>query len=94
MTRLAGAAAVFITAVVLANVMTARLGLVDVGFGLMTTAGTFAAGFALLARDIVQQAGGASPCIWVGSTRGDASTTRRRSAATQPTGPISRSSPT
>lgn len=45
-------------AVVLANVMTARMGLVPVGFGLMVTAGTYAAGFALLARDFVHRYGG------------------------------------
>ncbi len=37
-----------------ANYLTARYGLVPVGFGLVTTAGTFAAGAALLLRDTVQ----------------------------------------
>ncbi|WP_427197717.1 VUT family protein [Ornithinimicrobium sp. Y1847] len=38
--------------------MTERLGLVSVGFGLLVTAGTYAAGFALLARDFVHRFGG------------------------------------
>ena len=37
-----------------ANYLTSRYGLVPVGFGLITTAGTFAAGAALLLRDAVQ----------------------------------------
>ena len=49
--------AAYVTAVVLANVVTARFGLVNVGFGLMVTAGTYAAGFALLARDFVHRYG-------------------------------------
>jgi hypothetical protein len=44
--------------VVAANVLTDALGLVPIGFGLLVTAGTFAAGAALLMRDAVQQAGG------------------------------------
>lgn len=47
----------YIAAVVLANVVTDRLGLVSVGFGLLVTAGTYAAGFALLARDFVHRYG-------------------------------------
>lgn len=47
----------YVAAVVLANVVTERLGLVSVGFGLMVTAGTYAAGFALLARDFVHRFG-------------------------------------
>lgn len=58
MRRAAVPFAVYVAAIVLANVMTARLGLVPVGFGLVVTAGTFAAGFALLARDFVQERGG------------------------------------
>jgi len=50
----------YITAVVLANVLTDRLGLVTAGFGLMVTAGTYAAGAALLARDFVHRYAG----IW------------------------------
>ena len=56
--RLTAALTVYIAAIVAANVMTAHLGLVGVGFGLLVTAGTFAAGFALLARDFVHEAGG------------------------------------
>lgn len=52
------ALAVYVGAIVAANVMTDRLGLVSVGFGLVVTAGTFAAGFALLARDFVQRTSG------------------------------------
>jgi uncharacterized PurR-regulated membrane protein YhhQ (DUF165 family) len=37
-----------------ANWLTTRYGLVPVGFGLITTAGTYAAGAALLLRDVVQ----------------------------------------
>lgn len=44
----------YITAIAAANWLTARHGLVPVGFGLTTTAGTFAAGAALLMRDLVQ----------------------------------------
>lgn len=52
-----GAAAfiVYVAAIVAANVLTAHFGLVSVGFGLLVTAGTYAAGFALLARDFVQR---------------------------------------
>ncbi|MFJ5294464.1 VUT family protein [Streptomyces sp. NPDC088348] len=39
-----------------ANYLTTRYGMVPVGFGLTTTAGTFAAGAALLCRDVVQDA--------------------------------------
>lgn len=55
---LAMAVAAYVAAVVLANVVTERLGLVSVGFGLLVTAGTYAAGFALLARDFVHRFGG------------------------------------
>lgn len=54
----AGAFGLYVAAIVAANYMTAHLGLVGVGFGLLVTAGTFAAGFALLARDFVQRVGG------------------------------------
>lgn len=56
--NLAIALAAHTAAIVLANVLTARFGLVPVGFGLMVTAGTYAAGFALLARDFVHRFGG------------------------------------
>lgn len=52
------AAAAYVAAIVTANVMTARLGLVPVGFGLMATAGTYAAGLAFGARDLIQDAAG------------------------------------
>lgn len=56
------ALAVYIGAIVAANVLTQRYGLVPVGFGLVTTAGTYAAGFALLARDFVHRYAGV---VWV-----------------------------
>lgn len=49
------ATAVYITAVVLANALTTHYGLVSAGFGLTVTAGTYAAGAALLARDFVHR---------------------------------------
>jgi queuosine precursor transporter len=52
------ALAAYITAIVAANWLTTRYGLVPVGFGLITTAGTYAAGAALLLRDVVQDAAG------------------------------------
>lgn len=48
----------FLACVVAANVATTYLGLVSIGFGLTVTAGTFAAGLALIARDITQDQGG------------------------------------
>jgi len=47
-------AVVYTASVVAANVITAHLGLVPIGFGLSVTAGTFAAGFTLLARNLGQ----------------------------------------
>lgn len=44
----------YATSITAANYLTARYGLVPVGFGLVTTAGTYAAGAALLLRDTVQ----------------------------------------
>lgn len=55
---LAIALTAYIGAVVTANVVTARMGLVPVGFGLLVPAGTYAAGAALLARDFVHSQGG------------------------------------
>lgn len=49
---------VFVGSIVAANVLTDRYGLVPVGFGLVATAGTYAAGFALLARDFVHRHAG------------------------------------
>lgn len=49
-----GSVTAFLVLVVIANWMTSELGLVPVGFGLVATAGTWAAGLVLLARDLVQ----------------------------------------
>lgn len=54
------AVTIYVAAIVAANVMTFHFGLVPVGFGLVVTAGTYAAGFALLARDFVHRYAG----IW------------------------------
>ncbi|NKS29262.1 VUT family protein [Rhodococcus hoagii] len=48
------AAAILIGSVLAANWATTRFGFVPVGFGQQATAGTFAAGFALAARDATQ----------------------------------------
>lgn len=50
--------AAYAGAIVLANVLTARYGKVSTGFGIEILAGTYAAGFALLARDFVHRFGG------------------------------------
>lgn len=50
--------AVYATTIVTANWLTATFGLVPIGFGLAVTAGTFAAGAALIARDWVQTSSG------------------------------------
>lgn len=50
--------AAFITAIATANWATTHYGLVPVGFGLTATAGTYAAGAALLLRDVVQDTAG------------------------------------
>jgi hypothetical protein len=55
--RVASVAA-YIGTIVAANWMTATLGLVPIGFSLAVTAGTFAAGLALIARDWVQVSSG------------------------------------
>lgn len=44
--------------IVAANVLTSRFGMIPTGFGLMVTAGTYAAGLALLARDWLHDAAG------------------------------------
>ncbi|NNJ04174.1 VUT family protein [Streptomyces sp. PKU-MA01144] len=44
----------YATSITAANILTARYGLVPVAPGMLTTAGTFAAGAALLLRDVVQ----------------------------------------
>jgi len=48
----------YIGTIVLANWMTTTFGLVPIGLGLADTAGTFAAGFALILRDSVQVTAG------------------------------------
>ena len=55
-----GVAAVgaYLGSVLLANWLTSRYGFVPVGFGYAATAGTFAAGGALVVRDVVQDAVG------------------------------------
>jgi uncharacterized PurR-regulated membrane protein YhhQ (DUF165 family) len=57
-TRFAGAAALaaYAGSIAAANWLTNRYGMVPVAPGLLTTAGTYAAGAALLARDVVQDA--------------------------------------
>lgn len=62
--------ATFLTLVIAANWLTAEYGLVPVGFGLVATAGTWAAGLVLVARDLVHDAGGrlaVLACIAVGA---------------------------
>lgn len=49
------ALAVYIGAILAANILSANFGLVPVGFGLVVSAGTYAAGFALLSRDFVHR---------------------------------------
>lgn len=49
----------YAAAIVAANVITNNFGVVPVGFGLFAVAGTYAAGFALLARDFVHKYAGA-----------------------------------
>ena len=67
----AGAVAltVYIAAIVAANIVTNHYGLVSVGFSCMVTAGTYCAGFALLARDYVHRYAGV-PWVLVGITIG------------------------
>lgn len=64
------AAVSFIAGAVAANWLTSRYGLIPVGFGLVTTAGTYAAGLVLLVRDWLQDTGGrwwVVACIAVGA---------------------------
>ncbi len=53
-----GTVVVFAAAVAAANALTARYGFIPVGLGLTATAGTYAAGFCLLARDWVHDSAG------------------------------------
>lgn len=48
----------FVACVVLANYLTATFGLIPVGFGLVATAGTYAAGLTFIFRDLIHEAGG------------------------------------
>lgn len=48
----------FIAAIVAANYLTTRYGMVPVGFGLIATAGTYAAGLTFVLRDTVQDTSG------------------------------------
>jgi uncharacterized PurR-regulated membrane protein YhhQ (DUF165 family) len=48
----------YLGAIVAANWLTAHYGFVPVGFGLLATAGTYAAGLAFVARDAVQDSAG------------------------------------
>jgi uncharacterized PurR-regulated membrane protein YhhQ (DUF165 family) len=52
--KLVLAVAAYIASIVIANYATSTFGLVSIGFGLAVTAGTFAAGAALILRDAVQ----------------------------------------
>lgn len=48
----------FIACIALANWLTATFGLIPVGFGLVATAGTYAAGLTFVFRDLIHEAGG------------------------------------
>jgi hypothetical protein len=61
--RALASAALFLATIVAANYLTTHYGLVSIGFGLAVTAGTFAAGFALYARDEVQDAAGRTAVV-------------------------------
>ncbi|CAM5237474.1 VUT family protein [Streptomyces griseomycini] len=65
MSRLFGslAALLYIGTIVSANWATAHFGFLSVGFGLSATAGTFLAGGALLARNLVQDAYGRTTAL-------------------------------
>lgn len=58
MTRAVLLAAALVGCVAAANWATSTLGLVPAGFGLLVTAGTYAAGLALGLRDVLHEAGG------------------------------------
>jgi len=60
--RTVAAIAIFILSVVAANLLTTRYGFVPVGFGFLATAGTYAAGVALVTRDFIHDLGG---MLWV-----------------------------
>lgn len=52
------AGAIFLASIPLANWLTTEFGFVPVGFGFSATAGTYAAGVALVSRDFVHEWGG------------------------------------
>lgn len=58
MTNRVAALTAYVACIVAANLLTNAYGLIPMGFGLVATAGTYAAGLALLARDWVQDAAG------------------------------------
>lgn len=55
----------FLGLIVAANWLTSTYGLIPIGLGLTATAGTWAAGLVLLARDAVQEAGGRGAVVAV-----------------------------
>lgn len=72
-TRGVTALTVYIAAIVAANWLTTHYGLTPMGFGLTATAGTYAAGLALLLRDAVQDYAGTAS-VFAGITVGGALT--------------------
>lgn len=58
-----GALIAFTAAVVAANYLTSKYGLIPVGFGLVATAGTYAAGLTFMLRDWVHETGGRSLAV-------------------------------
>lgn len=54
----AAAVVPFILCIIAANWLTASFGLIPVGFGLVATAGTYAAGLTFVFRDVIHEAGG------------------------------------
>lgn len=54
----AAAAVALIASIAIANWLTTHYGLVPAGFGLLVTAGTYAAGLALAFRDVLHETGG------------------------------------
>lgn len=55
----------YLATVIAANWLTAHYGFVPVGLGLLATAGTYAAGLAFVARDLVQDTAGRSGAVIV-----------------------------
>lgn len=77
-TTRAAAIGAFLMLVVAANWLTSTYGLIPAGFGLTATAGTWAAGLVLLARDLVHDTAGRTTvlvCIAVGAVASGALTT-------------------